>query len=145
MLAGTRYLTLDAKGRVVVPEHFRRDLGASFIVTRAPDRCLLAVPARRWRSFLRVHASAVHFREFFLSGAVELTPAATTGRVLLPGELREWAELRPGQEVALAGVGLALAIAPKVVWDARLRRIETGLLAALEKPRPVMWCDRQVA
>ncbi|MGV3721532.1 MAG: division/cell wall cluster transcriptional repressor MraZ, partial [Actinomycetota bacterium] len=131
-----RYLTLDAKRRVVVPEHFRRDLGATFIVTRAPDRCLLAVPARRWRSFLRVHGGAVGFREFFLSGAVEVTPAPSTGRVLLPVELREWAELRPGQELALAGIGLALTIAPKIVWDARLRRIETGLLAALETPRP---------
>lgn len=131
-LAGTRYLTLDRKGRVVVPAQFRQQLGHTFVITRAPDRCLLLLSTSQWAQLANHNATIIDFREFFVSGAVHVTPAETTGRIPIPSALREWAGLQYGEEVALAGLGASVAVSSRSVWDERLRRIQTGLLQSLD-------------
>jgi MraZ protein len=131
MLTGTRYLALDPKGRIVIPAAFRQHLGATFVLTRAPGGCLLALTLAAWRRTARRKRRSEGFRAFFLSGAVSVSPDRATGRILIPWELREWAGIRRGVDVALAGLGSALAIAPRGAWDERLRAIETALLADL--------------
>lgn len=145
MLAGTVYYTLDRKGRLVIPDHFRRQLGESFMLTQAPGGALLAMSFYAWDCFLARQAGQPERLEFFLSGAHEVSvQTRCANRILIPPALRQHADLRPHAAVALAGVGAAVAIADEELWTSRLRRIETALLAELDRPAPPLWADRLV-
>jgi DNA-binding transcriptional regulator/RsmH inhibitor MraZ len=122
---------MDPKGRVVIAARHRARLGEPFVMVRGPNRCLLAMSTKQWQRLARRNGRSRSFREFFLSSAVEVTADATTGRVQIPVELREWANLHPGTEVAVADVGDAVTIAPRSAWDERMRRLERSLMAAL--------------
>lgn len=143
MLSGTRYLTVDGRGRLVIPEHFARQLGEALILTHAPGGCLLLMGAKAWGRFLRRQADPER-REFFLAGA-ETVQRNEQGRVQLPAALRHYAGLQAGVEAAVAGVGHAVCLSPAASWDARLRRVEKALLAELDRPAPPLWTDRVLA
>ena len=43
--------TVDAKGRMIVPQKFREILGTNFMVTRGLDDCLFVYPLEEWDKF----------------------------------------------------------------------------------------------
>ena len=50
MFIGEYRHTFDAKNRVSLPSKFRKELGASVIVTRGLDKCLFIYPKAAWKA-----------------------------------------------------------------------------------------------
>jgi MraZ protein len=130
VLTGTFTYAMDAKGRVVIPAAFRQQLGGSFVLIRAPGRCLLALPRPQWIRTARAHARRRAFRTFFLSAARNVT-VQLNYRIQVPHDLREWAGLHEGTDAVLAGVGGAVVISSRARWNERLARLEGELLQSL--------------
>ena len=65
----------------------------------------------------------------------------TTGRFLVPHVLREYAELRPMDEVAISGIGRAVQVAKRARWEEHVESGEFPSLGQLDLdldvPRPV--------
>ena len=140
MLSGTYIYGMDRKGRVVMPMQFRSQLGAPFILTRAPGQCLLALSTNQWDTLVHRYEDSVLFRGYYLSAAVECPIDETTGRFLIPHVLRDYAELRPMDEVSISGIGRAVQVAKRDRWEQHLSAGEFPSLGQLdldlEVPRP---------
>jgi MraZ protein len=141
LLSGTYIYGMDRKGRVVMPAQFRSQLGAPFVLTRAPQQYLLALSVPQWEALVRRHEGSILFRGFYLSSANECPVDETTGRFLVPHVLREYAELRPMEEVAIYGIGRAVHVARRSRWERDLQANSFPALGQLEQdllvPRPV--------
>ena len=99
---GEYEVTLDAKGRFLLPAGFRKQLedGANqFVINRGIEACLSLYPMQSWEPiFTEVSKlndfdpKVRQFRRYFLNGAtnVELDSA---GRLLLPRALMDYAGL----------------------------------------------------
>ena len=48
---GEYYHTIDTKGRVIIPQKYREDLGDTFILSKGLDGCLWIHPMDEWRAF----------------------------------------------------------------------------------------------
>lgn len=141
MLSGTYIYGMDRKGRVVMPAQFRHQLGAPFVLTRAPGQCLLALSASQWDTLVQRYEHSVLFRGYYLSAAVQCPVDENTGRFLIPHVLREYAELKPMDEVAISGIGRAVQVAKRGRWEEHLQTGEFPSLGQLDLdldvPRPV--------
>ena len=141
VLSGTYIYGMDRKGRVVMPAQFRQQLGAPFVLTRAPGQCLLALSRHQWNSLVQRYEHSVLFRGYYLSAAVECPVDVTTGRFLIPLVLRDYAEMRPMDEVAITGTGRAVQVALRSRWEKYLEDGEFPSLGQLDVdldvPRPV--------
>ena len=141
MLSGTYIYGMDRKGRVVMPAQFRNQLGAPFVLTRAPSQCLLALSGPQWETLVQRYERSVLFRGYYLSAAVECAVDENTGRFLVPHVLRDYAELRPMDEVAISGIGRAVQVAKRARWEEHLNSGEFPSLGQLDLdldvPRPV--------
>lgn len=134
---GGPVLTLDTKGRIVVPARHRDVLLAvcqgKMIVAKNPDGCLSLFPLPVWETFeaelvnLSVEYDA--WRRLYIGSAtdVEIDSAA---RVLIPPELRQWACLE--KDVKFMGVGSNFELWDSARYDAR----EVAAIAA-GRPEPV--------
>jgi len=123
---------VDDKGRLNFPARLRDGMGASFIVTRWLDDCLVAFPAQEWDRIAEMLAekSVVKSRDvqrFLYSGAEEVAPDKQ-GRILVPGHLRQHATL--DKEVVVVGVGRHAEIWDAAAWDAMGERLSSDAVAA---------------
>lgn len=128
--------TVDAKGRLIIPSKFREVLGDEFVVTKGLDGCLFVYANEDWSIFAQkltslplVDDDARDFARFFLAGAISVE-VDKQGRILLPSNLREFAQL--DKDVILAGVGSRVEIWNKDVWDKKnamtdIRKITAGM------------------
>lgn len=120
MFMGEYNHTIDAKGRLIIPSKFREVLGEEFVVSKGLDGCLFVYANEDWEAFEQkittlplTNKNTRQFARYFLSGAttVELDKQ---GRILLPANLREFAEL--DKDVMLVGVGSRIEIWSKEKW-----------------------------
>ena len=44
--------TLDSKGRLIIPQKFREQLGAEFVLSRGMDHCLNLYTKESWEAFI---------------------------------------------------------------------------------------------
>jgi MraZ protein len=104
MFRGRYDHSVDEKGRTSIPVKFRELLTAHFddrlIVTNQFDTCLVAYPYAEWAAFEEKVALQSQFDEniialkrFFIAAAVEC-PVDRQGRILLPQNLRDYADIR---------------------------------------------------
>lgn len=121
MFMGEYNHTIDAKGRLIIPSKFRETLGDEFVVTKGLDGCLFVYPNEEWSSFeekLRTlpltNKNARQFSRFFLAGAASCE-VDKQGRILIPGVLREFAQLE--KEVVLVGVLSRIEIWSRAKWE----------------------------
>jgi len=102
---------IDPKGRIIIPVRFRQVLEAykseGVFVTRL-DKALVAYPYEKWyeiedRILSRPETSDElrRFRRFFIGAAAEC-PLDKQGRILIPPELRNYAQLE--KDISLVGV-----------------------------------------
>ena len=110
--------TVDAKGRMIVPQKFREILGTNFMVTRGLDDCLFVYPLEEWDKFTQQlkslpisNPNARQFVRFFMAGAVECE-LDKQGRILIPQTLRNYVGIT--KDVVVTGVGQRAEI-----WDAQ--------------------------
>lgn len=117
---GEYEVTMDAKGRFLLPAAFKKqltgDAANQFVINRGIETCLSLYPMQSWEpifsqvSMLNEFDPKVRqFRRYFLNGAtnVELDSA---GRLLLPKTLIDYAGL--GKDVVLVS-----AVDKIEIWD----------------------------
>jgi len=127
MFRGAAKITLDDKGRMVMPTRYREQItdGAQgkLIVTVDRDQCLLIYPLPEWEQTERklmslpsLNAQARRLQRLMVGYATDLELDGH-GRVLLPPELREFAKLeRYGM---LVGQGNRFELWDETRWNER--------------------------
>ncbi|HWQ71063.1 MAG TPA: division/cell wall cluster transcriptional repressor MraZ [Desulfitobacteriaceae bacterium] len=121
MFMGEYLHTIDGKGRVFIPAKFREALGVRFIATKGLDHCLFVYPMSEWtaleqklRALPFTQQDVRAFVRFFFSGAAECE-IDKQGRILLPANLREYAQL--AKDVVLVGVSTRVEIWSQTLWS----------------------------
>jgi MraZ protein len=121
MFMGEHQHNIDAKGRLFIPARFREGLGDSFVLTKGLDGCLFAYTREEWDALEQklktlpfTKGDARAFVRFFFSGAATCE-VDKQGRILIPGNLREFAQLE--KDVVVIGVSSRVEIWAKNRWD----------------------------
>ena len=129
MYQGGANLNLDVKGRMTVPARHRDALQSQcegrLTLTKHPHGCLLMFPRPVWEAKREKIAEwsmqAMAWKRIFLGSAMDVE-LDSAGRLLIPPELREAAQLK--REITLLGMLTHLEI-----WDApTLRQKEAEAL-----------------
>lgn len=103
MLLGEYEVTLDAKGRFMLPVGFKRQLPEAdaqrFVLSRGFEACLTLYTEAQWNKVAAVvnrlndfNPKSRQFKRVFLNGATYVEPDAA-GRLLLPKSMLEYAKL----------------------------------------------------
>ena len=120
-LIGTYDCKADAKGRVVMPSAFKKQLSAvlqdGFVVKRSVFRsCLELYPMQEWNLMMakinklnRFVKKNNDFIRRFTAG-VKIVEVDASGRILIPKDLFQFAEIE--KQVVLSSVGIIIEI-----WD----------------------------
>jgi MraZ protein len=127
MFRGATKVTLDAKGRMVIPTRYRAALAQSaqgkLIVTVDRDQCLLLYPLPEWELIERklmglpsLHPQARKLQRLMVGHATDVELDGH-GRVLVPPELRDFAGL--GQYGMLIGQGNRFELWDETRWNGR--------------------------
>ncbi|HET6654978.1 MAG TPA: division/cell wall cluster transcriptional repressor MraZ [Gammaproteobacteria bacterium] len=127
MLRGVNTLALDAKGRLAIPTRYRDRLAercaGQLVVTVDRDHCLLLYPLPDWEDLERklvrlpsLNKQARRLQRLLIGHATELE-LDSHGRVLLPGPLRQFAEL--DRRVVLIGQGNKFELWDEDIWNER--------------------------
>ena len=119
---------IDDKGRLAVPSRMRVLLEGPVIVARWLDSCLAIVPRSEWEAIeVRIGAQSLTdpaartLERRLYGGAIE-TELDRQGRLLLPQNLRDFADLR--DEVVVVGSRSHAEIWAPDRWDAERARLE---------------------
>ena len=126
MFRGINTINLDAKGRMAMPARYREQLvnycSGHLIVTIDTNHCcLLLYPLTEWEQIERQIESLPSFDSMsqrvkhLLIGHANDLELDTSGRILLPQELRFYAKL--AKHVCLIGQGKKLEIWDHDVWN----------------------------
>jgi len=112
---------LDNKKRVAVPAKFRSEFKKGVVVTRGLDGCLFIYTPEEWQKIAeKLGAMPVgekgtrSFIRMVLAGATD-GKLDSQGRVLIPGYLKEYADLK--KDVTIAGLFNRLEIWDTKVWE----------------------------
>jgi MraZ protein len=127
MFRGANKLTLDAKGRMVMPTRYRERLqercGGKLVVTVDRDQCLLIYPLPDWEEIERklmrlptLNPQARRLQRLMVGHATDLELDGH-GRVLLPPKLREFGLLT--RDAVLIGQGLRFELWDEARWNER--------------------------
>jgi MraZ protein len=129
MFRGINHITIDTKGRFAIPTRYRGALGAGeeqgpLVVTiDTEETCLLLYTAAAWQVIednlqkLPSFNSAARRIQRLLIGHATDVEVDANGRVLLPAELRHYAQLE--KEAVMIGQGNKFEIWNKALWEAR--------------------------
>jgi len=127
MFRGATKITLDDKGRMVIPTRYREQINelaqGKLVVTVDKDQCLLIYPQPEWELIERklmalpsLNATARRLQRLMVGHATDL-PLDGHGRVLLPPELREFAQLE--RHGMLIGQGNRFELWDERRWNER--------------------------
>ena len=130
MFLGEYTHSIDDKGRLTVPAKFRGELATGLVVTRGFDTNLMVFTMDGWDDLAQKIAdkplsdpSTRAFRRRVFSGAMDLTPDRQ-GRILLPANLRDFAEL--GNDAVVIGMYSYLEIWGVDSWQPVRNDIESS-------------------
>jgi MraZ protein len=128
---GATLLSLDAKGRLVVPTGHREALlvqaEGRLVVTAHPHRCLLLYPRPQWepiRARIMSYSSLerqTSMLQRLLVGHAKDVEIDTSGRLLIAPELRRFAGL--DKQVMLVGQGGHFEIWAMDAWEKQIEQI----------------------
>ena len=128
---GATQLSLDAKGRLVVPAGHREVLlvqaEGRLVITAHPHRCLLLYPRAQWESIReRIMSYSSLERQTsmlqrLLVGHAKDVEIDASGRLLIAPELRRYASL--DKQVMLVGQGGHFEIWAMEAWEKQIEQI----------------------
>ena len=124
-MTGEYQHTLDSKGRLFIPAKLREELGDVFYITLSMDKCLSAYSAESWQTFSDKVDAMPYVKQrkmrplFAYAARCELD---SQGRILLPQNLRDFAELT--KDVTVVGCNNHAEFWDAVRW-AELGAVET--------------------
>ena len=121
MFMGEFHHNIDEKGRLVIPNKFRLELGERFIITRGLEKCLYAYSISEWNNIVAklkqlpfTKKDARTFIRSFFSGAAECE-FDRQGRINITSPLVSYADLT--KECVIIGANDRLEIWGKANWD----------------------------
>src|SRR6202161_4004894 len=127
MFRGANKLTLDVKGRMVMPTRYRERLqelcGGKLVVTVDKDQCLLIYPLPDWEDIERklpklpTLAPRTRGLQRLMVGYATDLELDGHGRLLLPANLREFGQLT--RDAMLIGQGLRFELWDEKRWNDR--------------------------
>ena len=127
MFRGANKVTLDAKGRMVMPTRYRERLAdrsqGRLVVTIDRDHCLLLYPLPDWeeieRKLMRLPTLNVQARRLqrLMVGHATEVELDGHGRLLLPPQLREFAGMT--RDAMLIGQGTRFELWDEARWNER--------------------------
>jgi MraZ protein len=121
MFIGEYQHVIDGKGRLAIPQKFRKQLAGKAVVTRGLDDCLFVYTAAEWKKiadklaalpFSQANSRAL--ARLMLAGAMDVE-LDKQGRVLLPDYLRKYAGLK--KDAVITGLYNRLEIWDKKAWE----------------------------
>jgi len=130
-----QHVNLDAKGRLSVPARQRESLldisaGSLVVTIDTQSSCLVMYPLKAWERIERdvqdlptLNPAVRRFQRLVLGYASDLD-LDSNGRVLLPGALREYAQLE--KRVVLVGQGNKLELWSEALWEAECEAALSG-------------------
>ncbi len=115
--------TLDAKGRVIVPAKYRSRFAEGAHLAKGNNRSLALWTresyerqAQAWLEKMESGDEAAEAdAQYWAHNVEDVAVDASTGRLLVPPYMREYAQLEPGQSVLLSG-----ALSHIAVWNPTL-------------------------
>jgi len=128
MFRGINAINIDGKGRLAVPTRYREALGeqapSSMVVTiDTEETCLLLYPTAQWQviednlqQLPSFNAAARRIQRLLIGHATDVE-LDSSGRVLLPALLREYAHL--DKRVVLIGQGNKFEVWDEGLWQSR--------------------------
>src|SRR5450631_4434562 len=127
MFRGANKLTLDAKGRMVMPTRYRERLqercGGKLVITVDKEQCLLIYPLPDWEEIERklmrlptLNPQARRLQRLMVGHATD-TDLDAHGRLLLPPNLREFGLLK--RDAMLIGQGVRFELWDEARWNER--------------------------
>jgi MraZ protein len=142
MFRGATKITLDDKGRMVMPTRYREQIAelaqGKLVMTVDRDPCLLIYPLPEWdliesklMHLPTLHAQARRLQRLMVGHATDLE-LDSHGRVLVPPELRTYATLE--RHGMLIGQGNRFELWDESVWTAQLEQWRKTEQAATELP-----------
>lgn len=127
MIGGVSVVSLDSKGRLVIPARHREMLLSTFghrlVITLESSDHLLLYPEMNWKPVeqrllaLPTANPALKRYQRLVLGHADLLEMDAAGRVLLPARLRELVRL--DKDVALVGMGNRFELWDAAEWDAQ--------------------------
>lgn len=119
MICGEYIHTLDSKNRLTLPARLREQLGEQVVITKSVDKCLSLYSSEAWQTFTdKLNAlpnmQTRNVRRFLFASAFE-TQVDSQGRILIPPQLCQYAEI--GKNVRIAGVGDHAEIWDEELWN----------------------------
>jgi MraZ protein len=128
---------VDTKGRLAIPARFRDALGTEIVITRGIDRCLSLYPMEAWGPLAEKVSSlsisdpdARTFRRMVFAEASYLD-VDRQGRILLPADLREYAEI--DREAMVVGVHSYIEIWSPERWNTQSQVMEEEASSIAER------------
>ena len=126
---GVSNLSLDAKGRIVLPARYRERLieicNGQLVITIDTDQpCLLIYPLNEWERIEEKIEALPSFNpttrriQRLLIGHATDVEIDSNGRTLLSNPLRDYAQL--GRKVVLIGQGKKFELWDAALWDTRM-------------------------
>ena len=116
MFSGCFVYGVDEKNRVSMPSKFRKQFDGRFVITKGPDGCLWALSKNQWRIVLGKAKESVALQRFLVASAEEHEPTEK-GPCLIADDLRRHADIKPGAQVAIVGMGNRVEIWSAQRWE----------------------------
>ncbi|WP_461515809.1 division/cell wall cluster transcriptional repressor MraZ [Porticoccus sp.] len=127
MFRGSSEINMDAKGRMAIPARYRDDIdsscgGALIATIDVQDKCLLIYPLQEWEKIEAQIAQLPTFNpttrklQRILIGHAREMDLDGNGRILIPPELRQYAQL--DKKVILVGQRHRLELWSEENWNA---------------------------
>ena len=138
MLLGKYQHNIDAKGRMFIPAKFRDDLGSSFYLTKGQGECIYIYSRDEWDKIIN-KISELPFKlrhtmnTYFGSSCIDVD-VDKQGRVVVPAELRKFANLLDSNTVTIIGATDHGEIWLPEAWEKRERELnELDIFEEFEK------------
>lgn len=125
MFRGIANLSVDVKGRIAVPkvhrERLEGDKATDLMITIDRDKCLLIYPMEAWLVFEEKIMSLPNSTDYnrglqrtYIGYASEVE-LDSNGRILIPGALRDFAEI--DKKAVMLGQGQKLELWSEEIWS----------------------------
>lgn len=147
MFRGVQHINMDAKGRLAMPARQREPLlslcnGQLVATIDTQSRCLFIYPLPEWETIEReiqqlpaLKPAVKRFQRLVIGYATDIE-LDSTGRLLLPASLREYAQLE--KKLVLVGQGKKLELWAEEMWLAERDQALAESGPAAELPEELM-------
>lgn len=131
MLGGEYRHGLDTKNRIFIPAKLREELGATFVIAKdIREKCLKVYSLAGWEAYIaplreQKRKLSEKIMRFLHASMAQATPDSQ-GRVVLPAELVEYAEIE--KETVIVGCGDYAEIWAESVYDQLKSEIDVAEL-----------------